>query len=79
MAIIDCCIREIVAWHLELRYRADEASALIERAAALYAIESGGLTLGSGNGSGFAACRFGATLAAFGIRHRRGGCRDPES
>jgi len=34
VAIIDCCTREIVAWQLELRCRADEAIALMERAAA---------------------------------------------
>ena len=39
MAIIDCCTREIVAWHLELRCRADEAIAVVERAAAVHAIE----------------------------------------
>jgi len=27
IAIIDCCAREIVAWQLELRCRADEAIA----------------------------------------------------
>src|SRR5439155_13997794 len=45
MAIIDCCTREIVAWQLELRCRADEAIALVERAVAGYAIEPGELTL----------------------------------
>jgi galactonate dehydratase len=30
MAAIDCCTREIVAWHLETRCRAREAIALIE-------------------------------------------------
>jgi putative transposase len=79
MAIIDCCTREIVAWHLELRCRADEAIALIERAAALYAIEPGELTLGSDNGSAFTARRFRQRLAELDIRHRRGGYRDPES
>jgi putative transposase len=79
MAIIDCCTREIVAWHLELRCRADEAIALIERAALVHAIEPGELTLGSDNGSAFTARRFKATLAELGIRHRRGGYRDPES
>jgi putative transposase len=79
MAIIDCCTREIVAWQLELRCRADEAIALIERAAAAYAIEPGELTLGSDNGSAFTARRFRARLAELGIRHRRGGYRDPES
>jgi putative transposase len=79
MAIIDCCTREIIAWHVELRCRADEAIALIERAAALHAIEPGELTLGSDNGSAFTARRFRDRLAELGIRHRRGGYRDPES
>jgi len=79
MAIIDCCTREIVAWHLELRCRADEAIALVERAAAAYAIEEGELTLGSDNGSAFTARRFRQRLGELGIRHRRGGYRDPES
>jgi putative transposase len=79
MAIIDCCTREIVAWHLELRCRADEAIALIERAAAVHAIQPGELTLGSDNGSAFTARRFRARLAELGITHRRGGYRDPES
>jgi len=47
MAAIDCCTREIVAWQLELRCRADEAIAVIEQAAAVYAIDPGELTLGS--------------------------------
>jgi len=79
MAIIDCCTREIVAWQLELRCRADEAIALVAHAAAAYAIDSGELTLGSDNGSAFTARRFKARLAELGIRHRRGGYRDPES
>jgi putative transposase len=79
MAMIDCCTREIVAWHLELRCRADEAIALIERAAAVHGIEPGELTLGSDNGSAFTARRFRARLGELGIRHRRGGYRDPES
>src|SRR4051794_36681182 len=79
MAIIDCCTREIVAWQLELRCRAHEAIALIERAAAAHGIEQGELVLGSDNGSAFTARRFRAKLAELGIRHRRGGYRDPES
>jgi putative transposase len=79
MAIIDCCTREIVAWHLELRCRADDAIALVERAAAVHAIVPGELTLGSDNGSAFTARRFRQRLAELGIRHRRGGYRDPES
>ena len=79
MAIIDCCTREIVAWQLGLRCRADEAIAVVERAAAMHGIEPGELTLGSDNGSAFTARRFKAKLAELGIRHRRGGYRDPES
>jgi putative transposase len=79
MAIIDCCTREIVAWQLELRCRALEAEQLVERAAAAYAIQESELTLGSDNGSAFTARRFKAKLAELGIRHRRGGYRDPES
>jgi putative transposase len=79
MAMIDCCTREIVAWHLVLRCRAVEAFALIERAAAAYGIEEGELTLGSDNGSAFTARAFKACLVELGVRHRRGGYRDPES
>jgi putative transposase len=79
MAIIDCCTREIVGWQLELRCRADEAIALIERAATAHGIGPGELTLGSDNGSAFTARRFRARLGELGIRHRRGGYRDPES
>jgi len=78
-AMIDCCTREIVGWQLELRCRADEAIAVVERAVALHGIEPGELTLGSDNGSAFTARRFRARLAELGIRHRRGGYRDPES
>jgi putative transposase len=79
MAAIDCCTREIVAWHLETRCRAREAIALIERAATGRAIAPGTLTLGTDNGSAFTARAFKAVLTALGITHRRGGYRDPES
>jgi putative transposase len=79
LAIIDCCTREIVAWQLELRCRADEAIAVVARAAAAHGIEPDELTLGSDNGSAFTARRFKAKLAELGITHRRGGHRDPES
>jgi putative transposase len=79
MAMIDCCTREIIAWQLELRCRADEAIAVVEHAAAVRGIEPGELTLGSDNGSAFTARRFKARLVELGIRHRRGGYRDPES
>jgi putative transposase len=42
-------------------------------------IQPGELTLGSDNGSAFTARRFRSRLAELGIRHRRGGYRDPES
>jgi putative transposase len=79
MAIIDCCTREIVAWQLELRCRADEAIAVVEQAAAIHGTQEGALTLGSDNGSAFTARRFKAKLAELGTRHRRRGYRDPES
>ena len=78
-AIIDCCTREIVGWQLSLRCRADEAIAVVEQAAAAHAILPGELTLGSDNGSAFTARRFRERLGKQGIRHRRGGYRDPES
>ena len=79
MAAIDCCTREIVAWHLETRCRATEAITLIERAATERGIPAGSLTLGTDNGSAFTARAFKAVLAGLGIAHRRGGYRDPES
>ena len=79
MAIIDCCTREIVAWQLELRCRAIEAEQLIVRAAAVHGIQPGELVLGSDNGSAFTARRFRQALSGLGIRHRRGGYRNPES
>jgi len=79
MAAIDCCTREIVAWHLETRCRAKEAITLIKRAAAERPIVPGTLTLGTDNGSAFTARAFKAVLSGLGIAHRRGGYRDPES
>ncbi len=79
MAAIDCCTREITAWHLETRCRAQEAIALIERAATERAITPATLTLGTDNGSAFTARAFKAALSGLGIAHRRGGYRDPES
>lgn len=78
-AIIDCCTREIVGWELSLRCRADEAIAVVDQAAEAYDIQPGELTLGSDNGSAFTARRFRERLGRQGIRHRRGGYRDPES
>jgi putative transposase len=78
MAAIDCCTREIVGWHLELRCRAKESIALVHQAAAR-GIRPGSLTLGTDNGSAFTARDFRLALSARGIAHRRGGYRDPES
>ena len=78
-AIIDCLTREIVGFDLSLRCRADEAISVVERAAKAHGIQPGMLTLGTDNGSAFTARRFRDTLTQLGIRHRRGGYRDPES
>lgn len=79
MAAVDCCTREITAFSLDLRCRADESIALVERAARAQGIKPGQLTLGTDNGSAFTARRFKAVLSGLGIAHRRGGYRDPES
>ncbi|MFN8159593.1 MAG: IS3 family transposase [Solirubrobacterales bacterium] len=79
MAAIDCCTREIAAFSLELRCRADESIALIEGAVRAQGIPAGQLVLGTDNGSAFTARRFKQVLSGLGVRHRRGGYRDPES
>jgi len=78
-AAIDCCTREIVAWHLETRCRARKAIALVEAAVAARGIAPGTLTLGTDNGSAFTARAFKLMLSGRGLSHRRGGYRDPES
>jgi len=78
-AAIDCCTREIVGWNLELRCRTDEAITLVDAAVAARGIDPNGLTLGTDNGSAFTSRRFRHRLAEYGITHRRGGYRDPES
>jgi putative transposase len=91
-ATIDCCTREIVAWSLDLRCRAEEAIGVFEEAIArsgfvpdelsVAEVDEGGegrLTLGTDNGSAFTSRAFRACLAEQGVRHRRGGYRDPES
>src|SRR4051794_23479198 len=79
MAAIDCCTREIVAWHLETRCRAREAIVLIRARRDRARHPPGSLTLGTDNGSAFTARAFKAVLVGLGIAHRRGGYRDPES
>ena len=78
-AAIDCCTREICGWALDVRCRAQEATAVIDAAVAERGIEPGMLTLGSDNGTAFTSRAFRARLAEHGIVHRRGGYRDPES
>jgi len=78
-AIIDCCTREIVGWELSLRCRAVEAIAVIDRAVSEQGIRPGMLTLGTDNGSAFTARATRLVLSGLGVRHRRGGYRDPES
>src|SRR5664280_609624 len=78
-AIIDCCTREIVGWQLSLRCRAVEAIAVIETAVRAQGILPGTLTLGTDNGSAFTARATRLVISGLGIRHRRGGYRDPES
>ena len=79
MAAIDCCTREIVGWHLELRCRAAESIALVERAVAERGIRPATLTLGTDNGSAFTARAFKLVLNDLGIAHRRGGYRDSKA
>lgn len=78
-AVIDCCTREIPAWSLDVRCRADEAITVIDQAVADRQIEPGTLTLGTDNGTAFTSRRFRSRLGEHGITHRRGGYRDPES
>ena len=92
-AIIDCCTRELVGWSLDLRCRAAEAIAVFEAAVAasgfvpdeLHIVDHDDeqaeqrLTLGTDNGAAFTSRAFRQRLLAGGVRHRRGGYRDPES
>ena len=62
-----------------MRCRTDEAIDVVDRAVAEHGIPPDALTLGSDNGSSFTSRRFKAMLVEFGVTHRRGGYRDPES
>lgn len=79
MAMIDCCTREIVGWHLELRCRAKEAVQLVDRTADIRGIQPDQLTIGTDNGSQFTARKTKELFFELCIEHRRGGYRDPES
>jgi putative transposase len=78
-AAIDCCTREIVAWALDVRCRAQEAMTVVETALQARDVAPATLTLGTDNGTAYTSRRFRARLAEHGVRHRRGGYRDPES
>ena len=78
-AAIDCCTREIAGWALDVRCRAQEATAVIDGAVAERAIRAAELTLGTDNGTAYTSRAFRARLAEHAITHRRGGYRDPES
>jgi putative transposase len=78
-AAIDCCTREITAWALDVRCRAQEATAVVDAAVADRDVPRAMLTLGTDNGTAFTSRAFRARLAEHGITHRRGGYRDPES
>ena len=52
-AAIDCCTREITGWALDVRCRAQEATAVIDARRAERGIAPGRLTLGTDNGSAF--------------------------
>ena len=78
-AAIDCCTREIAGWGLDLRCRAEEAIAVVDRAVAALGVEPGELTLGSDNGTAYTSRAFRSHLKDLEVRHRRGGYRDPES
>ncbi len=78
-AIVDCCTREIPAFALDIRCRAEEALAVVEAA-----VERTGSRPGGSSSAPTTAPRsprrgFRARLSELGITHRRGGYRDPES
>jgi putative transposase len=77
--IIDCCTREIVGWTLDLRTRSTEAIACVDAALLARGVRPGTLTIGTDNGSQFTSRDFRRHLSARGVKHRRGGYRDPES
>jgi len=56
-AAIDCCTREITGWSLEIRCRAQEALAVIDRAVIERGVGPDELTLGTDNGTAFTVAR----------------------
>jgi putative transposase len=71
--------REIVGWALDIRCRAQEATAVVDAAVAERGVGPGELTLGADNGTAFTSRAFRPRLAEHGIAQSRGGYRDPES
>jgi putative transposase len=78
-AAIDCCTREITGWALDVRCRAQEATAVVDAAVADRGVQPRMLTLGTDNGTAFTCRAFPTRLADLSVTHRRGGYRDPES
>jgi putative transposase len=68
--------REITGRALDVRCRAPEATAVIDRAAAMRGIQPGQLTHGTNNERRHLPQ---SSVPASKITHRRGGYRDPES
>jgi putative transposase len=69
--------REIVGWALDVRCRAQEASAVIDAAVVDRGVAAGTPTLGSDHGTACTSRAFRAGLAEHDLTHRRGGYRDP--
>ena len=70
-AIIDCCTREITGWNLDVRCRAQEATAVTLNAISDRRVAAGTLTLGTDNGTAFTSKTFRANLAEHGVTPRR--------
>jgi putative transposase len=78
-AAIDCCIREIAGWAIDVPCRATEAVAVVDAAIQARGVAAGWLTLDTDNGTAYTSRSFRARLSEHAIAHRRGGYRDPES
>jgi putative transposase len=64
---------------IDVRCRATEATAVIDRAVAERSVGPDRLTLGTDNGTAYTSRSFPTRLAEQSITHRRGGYRDPKS
>ena len=78
-AIIDCCTREIVGWHWSCAAAPTRRSPSSNGPPPCTGSSRASSCSARDNGSAFTARRFRGRLAELGIKHRRGGYRDPES